>query len=84
MKLRSLIKRAFEIISEENRNVMAEFREDDGSITPENEKSALELQRRYTAWLNDAKRVLGVNTPKRKSARHRVKNSKAYKIVVQK
>lgn len=81
MKLRTLLKRAHDIIKAEHDNVFDEFREDDGSITDENFANAAVLKRKYAAWLTDADRVLGPERPRTASAR---KKKAAYKIVVHK
>lgn len=82
MKLRTLLKFAHEIISEEVSTVYEEFREDDGSITFENKRDALALMERMTRFLVAANKVLGQERPKTGSARRRKQVER--KIVVQK
>jgi hypothetical protein len=64
MKMKTLIARAYEIISEEFENVYDEFREDDGSMTDVNHREAVRLQTRMGNWLTAAERCLPV--PKEK------------------
>jgi hypothetical protein len=86
MKLKTLIARAYEIISEEFANVYDEFHEDDGTITPENEREAIRLETRMHNWMLAAERVLPVPKsklkPKKPAPRGVVQKKPARKIVV--
>jgi hypothetical protein len=81
--MKTLIARAYEIISEEFENVYDEFREDDGSMTAENQREAVRLQTRMGNWLTSAERCLPVPKakllPKKRAPRGVVKR----KITVQ-
>lgn len=59
MKMRTLIKRAYQIISAESEHVYDEFREDDGTITAQNHRAAIELQGTYDEWMESAEKTIG-------------------------
>jgi hypothetical protein len=84
--MKTLIARAYEIISEEFENVYDEFREDDGTMTDENHREAVRLQTRMGNWLTAAERCLPTPKanlkPKKKAPRGVVR--KPHKIVVAK
>jgi hypothetical protein len=64
--MKTLIARAYEIISEEAETIYNDFREDDGTITEENHREAVRLQARMETWLTAAERVLPVPKAKLK------------------
>lgn len=68
--MRTLIKMAHGIISKEVTTVYEEFSEDDGSITPENKRDALELMGRMTTFLVAADKVLNCGTLPKKRSNH--------------
>lgn len=70
MKMRTLIKMARDIISTEVSTVYEEFREDDGSITPENKQAALKLMERMTTFLVAADKTLNSGTLPKKRSNH--------------
>ena len=70
MKLRSLIKRAYEIIKAEHEHVVDEFRDDDGNITVENYDEAMALKKKYLDWMKDAERSALDSAPKKKRTNH--------------
>lgn len=83
MKMKTLIRQAYEIISEEHANVYDEFKEDDGTITPANHAAAVALQTRMGNWLLAAQRVIDIPKAKvRKPAPRGAVDKKARKIVV--
>jgi hypothetical protein len=66
MKMKTLIARAYEIISEEHETVYDDFKDDDGTITEENHREAVRLQTRMGNWLLAAERCLPVSKEKLK------------------
>ncbi len=85
--MKTLIARAYEIISEEFENVYDEFREDDGSMTEDNHREAVRLQTRMGNWLTAAERCLPTpkaNLKPKKKAPRGVVQKKQHRIVVQK